>query len=441
MKKWLKFFCLSFFSHKTSKEAQKHGYTNVFLGFLLAMVFLWAGLVGKDMLPFGTHYKSASDFRATAYSVFANTDHSKRLIAEVLEGDLRVKKQGGEYTEGVLIDTLSRESDKESYSVGGYHVVVDTRPASTFAEVEAYCVSNDGKDTVISYEEYLTLSEVARMNFDFKLKYTGEPLVISDEMVSEYLLYLKDLGGEVKTVTDKVSKDLSEGKITQEEYNKEIYKLYFTNYYPKITEYESTSNVPLLRNYYYHQYISKGISNYLFIFDDYLTGSFTAKGGLEVIFYGFFSNVEGGALIEEGTAAEEAESLVDDFIKGSYRANWFLNAYAYVMNIITLLPFIVLMLLVATLMSYSVLRLRGVESIASLGTMVKLIGSYVWFSGAVSALISILIGFFVKRSMVDALSLALFFVVLLARSMIFVIREDILYKRQSQQKEDLQTEV
>ena len=53
MKKWFKFFGLGFFSNKASREAARHGYTNVFLGFMLAIVFLWSGFVGGEMLPFG----------------------------------------------------------------------------------------------------------------------------------------------------------------------------------------------------------------------------------------------------------------------------------------------------------------------------------------------------------------------------------------------------
>ena len=55
-------------------------------------------------------------------------------------------------------------------SVGVKTEIARITPADTFAEIEAYCVSNDGKNTVISYEDYLTLSEVARLNFDFKIR-------------------------------------------------------------------------------------------------------------------------------------------------------------------------------------------------------------------------------------------------------------------------------
>ena len=261
MKKWFRFFCLSFFSHRISKEGARRGYANAFLGFILALVFLWSGFVGADMLPFGVHYNNSPDFMATAHAVFANADTNKRIDAEIKNGVLKLKNHSGEYAEDLFVNTFERDADKQNYAINGYNIVVDSRPGDTLAEVEAYCVSNDGKNTVISYEEYLTLSDVAKLNFDFKLRYTGNALVLDDESVKDYRAYVDGLHEENKDKTEKLEKDLSENLITESEYNRAIYELYFASYYPQITEYEGASKVPLLRNYYQHQYISNGIKN------------------------------------------------------------------------------------------------------------------------------------------------------------------------------------
>lgn len=437
MKKWFKFFGTSFFSHKAAKEAARRGYTNAFLGFVLALILLWCGFVGGDMLPFGAQYNSSADFKATVHAVLADSD--KRIDAEIADGILRAKKDG-EYTESLLVNTLERDSDKQNYSLNGYHVVVDLRPASTPAEVEAYCVSNDGKNTIISYDDYLTLSDVARLNFDFKLKYTGNALELTDKLVSEYRLHLESLNDEIKSKVEKITKDFSDNIITKSDYNSEIYKLYFTNYYPDIAEYESASEIPLLRNYYYHQYISKGIKKYLFIFDDYLTASFETNGGTEVAFYGFYSDMKDGALVQADAPQDEANAAADRFIKDSFNETAVLNLYAHGMNVISLVPFIALMLLVATLLTYSLLKLRGVESIASLGAMIKIIGSFTWFSGAISAVLTLIIAFIAGRSMISAWPLVLFFAALMIRSIIFALKETNLYTQQSEQPQAGQTE-
>ena len=391
------------------------------------------------MLPFEAHYGNSPDFVASVQSVFADAD--TRICAEIEKGDLKVKKQGGEYAETLLINTFERDSDRQIYSVNGYNVVVDSRPANTLAEIEAYCISNDGKGTEISYEDYLTLSQVARLNFDFKLRYTGRALELDDETVEKYRVYVDGVSAENKSATEKLASDLAEGLITKPEYNRGIYELYFANYYPEISAYESTSKVPLLRNYYYHNYISQGVGKYLFVFDDYMIGSFETERGIELSFYGFYSNLDDGVLIADGSTEAEARELADGFIKNAFRANWFLNAYAYVMNVISIAPFIALMLMVAALLCYSVLKLWGVESIASLGGMLKTVGSFVWFSGITSALFSVILSFFVKRSLVNALPLVLFFAVLVIRSVIFIIKENKSYVKLLEQQEAEQTEV
>ena len=440
MKKWFRFFSLSFFSHSISKEAARRGYTNVFLGFVMALALLWSALVGGHMLPFGAHYKSSPDFKATAYAVLANADGDKRIDAEILNGNLKLKRHGGEYAEGVLINTLESESDRQTYSVGGYEVIVDSRPADTVAEVEAYCLANDGTGKEISYEDYLTLSEVARLNFDFKIRYTKNALVLDDESVAAYKTYVDGLGAESKAATEKLASELLSGSITKAEYQRGIYELYFTSYYPAITAYESTSKLPLLRNYYYHEYISKGLSNYLFIFDDYMTGSFCTSGGIDVSFYGFYSGLENGQVVAENADAAQAKRLVDGFIKASFDANLILNAYAYLTNTVSIMPVLALMLMVAALLAHSILRLRGAEGIRTLGATFKIIGSFSWFSGVAAAALSIILSFLVNRNFIGVLPPALFFAVLVVRTVIFIIKEDKLHKEQLERQKSEQTE-
>ena len=70
-----------------------------------------------------------------------------------------------------------------------------------------------------------------------------------------------------------------------------------------------------LFSYYYYQYISQGVKNYVFIFDDYMTASFETKDGTAVSFYGFYDGMKDGALVESGVSQSEADRAVDDFVK------------------------------------------------------------------------------------------------------------------------------
>ena len=440
MKNWFRFFGLSFFSDKISKEGAKRGYTNVFLGLLLAFAFIWAGFVGAEMLPFSARYHHSSDFAATVRSVLANSDVDKRISIEVQDGRLKIKNSDGEYTQALLVNTFESVADKQSYSANGYNVIVDSRPADTLAEVEVYCISNDGQNTVITYEDYLTLSDVAKLNFDFKLRYTGNELKLNNELVEGYRAYVDGLSDENKTATQKHANDLAESKITEEEYNRAIYKLYFTNYYPQITEYESSSKVPLLRNYYYHQYLKNGESNYLFIFDDYMAGSFQTNSGMDVLFYGFYNDMENGVLVAEDLTQAEANRAADNFVKKSFLSIAPLSFYSYAMNVFSLIPFITLMPMVVAILAYSILKLRGIESIGSMGAVFKIVGSYVWFSAMTSAVLTVIASFFVQPTILTALPLLLFFVTLAIRSIIFAIDEVKSYLKQLEQQETIQTE-
>lgn len=430
MKKWIRFFGGSFFSNKISKEAARHGYSSVFLALLLTFAFLWVGYVGADMLPFSSWYNSSADFQETVHALLANSDESKRVEIEILNGGLKFKTD----TDGVLVNTFENSDDKKNYSINGYQVVVDSRPADALAEIIAYCVSNDGKETIISYDDYLTLSEVARLNFDFKLRYTGNELILDDGSVASYREYLDGLSEEIKLETQKLADELASGKISNSEYSRAIYELYFTNYYPAITEYESTSKVPLLRNYYYHQYIKEGQDKYIFIFDDYLAGSFKTASGIDISFYGFYTDLENGTLIADKVDMAKANAAADDFIKKSYGAIAPLSIYAHAMNVFSLIPFIALMPMVITILAYSIMKLRGVESIKTVGAAFKIVGSYTWAAALISAVINMLASFLVAPSVLAVLPLLIFFVVLAIRAIIFAINEIQLYIKQLEQE-------
>ena len=434
MKKWLRFFFCSFFSDKISKDGAKRGYTTFFVGLILAFAFLWAGYVGGDILPLGVRYSNSPDFMATMHSVFSNADVNQRLQAEIKDGALLAKTQNGEYSPDLLVNTFENESDRENYSKNGYNVVVDLHPADTPAEFEIRFVSNNGKDLTLTYEEYSLLNAVEKLYFDLELTYTGKALELNDDMVEAYIATLEGLNSESKSEIESLANDLASNKITKSEYNRAIYELYFVNYYPEITAYESTSKVPLLRNYYYYQYISQGVKNYVFIFDDYMTASFETKDGTAVSFYGFYDDMKDGALVESGASQSEADRAVDDFVKKSILSVAPLTLYAYAINVFSLIPFFSLIPLVVTLLAYSILKLMGVESIKTFGTAFKILGSYVWFSAFISAVTTVIAAFFVPTSIVTALPPVVFFIVLAVRSIIFAVREARSHMKQLEQQ-------
>lgn len=404
MKKWLKFIGLSFFSDKISKEALKRGYLNFILGMLFALVFLFCGVLAADQLPFSAHYNNSSEFSAFVRKAVTN----KSLNLEV--NSRKIKSSS-------ICDSFANGADSEEYGLNGYNLVVDTRPADAFDAFEAYYLSNDGKEQKITTEEYATLSDVAKRNFDFKIRYTSDELILTDELHAVHEKFLTDINSESFSELQKNKSSLS-----QEEYKRQTYNLYVKAYYPDLSAYESTGSAPLLRNYYYHTYINGGAEKYLFIFDDSCVGSFETDTGLKVTFYGFYKNFSDGATF---TTDKDA----DAFIKSAFSATASLSVYVYLMNTLRLLPFIVLMPVVLALIAYCVLRLMKSDAVKSFGGGIKIIGSYLLFGSLISAVLTFICGYFVPRNSLMIAAILILFITLLLRTVIFLAVEAVTLKR------------
>lgn len=421
MKKWIKFFFLSFFSNEQAKEGIRRGYTNAFLSLILALVYLCIGVIGADTLPFGAHYNNATEFKSMVRSAFIYPDGVNGVDAWIEDGKFTVAKNEN-FESALIVDTFRNEEDRQNYAKGEYQLVIDTRPADAFAEVEAYCVSLGEDKMEISYEDYLTLNEVARKNFEFKLRYTGEEFLLTEKTIAQFETFLEESDSARDSAKELLDKYKNE-ELTKKEYYKAVYELYFKTYYPSIADYESNSNVPLLRNYYFHELIGKGEKRFLMVFDDCMVGSFATDGGIEVFFYGFYSSIPNGQLIEGYFDLSNRINAVDNLVKRSFNGTTSLSTYIYIMNTIRLIPVIVLMVIVVTMLTHSILSLKGVETCKTFGSTIKVIGSFLWFSGIVTALLTIIIAFMVQRSLVTVVSVVVFFLTILVRAIFFIISE------------------
>lgn len=402
MVKWLKFIGLSFFSDKISKEAVKRGYLNIVLGVLFALVFLFCGVLAADMAPFSAHYNNSPDFTAFVRNAV---------------GGLNLEVSSGKISSPRIVDTFSVSADAAAYAVNGYNLVVDTRSADAYDDFEAYYISNDGKGQEITPEEYATLSDVAKRNFEFKIRYTARELVLTDDLTAEHEKYLKDKGSESFAELSK-----KQGEMPRAEYRRQVYRLYVKEYYPDLSAYENTGDAPLLRNFYYHSYVNGGAEKYLFIFDDSLVGSFKTGAGTRVEFYGFYKD------FPDGTSFSTAKDA-DAFIKNSFKATAPLSVYVYFMNTVRLIPFIALMPVILALLAYCILRIMKSEIAGGFGGCIKIIGSYLLVGSFISGLVTLIFGFFIPRNKIMVAALLIFFATLLIRTAIFLIGERLRVKR------------
>ena len=385
---WLKYFGLSFFSDRIAKESVKRSMLNFVLGFVLTLVFTFCGVLAANTLPFGVHYKNASQYR------------------EFLRGSfdkVNVTVQGGEAVAGEVVCSLPEE---------GYKLVIDTRPPTALDDFEAYCTAIDG-GAEITYESYLSLSEEERGKYEFQIRYTPNELVLTEELTGKHEEYLKmvtdeDLSARFKALVEK------KGETPAKEYAEAVYLLYLKAYYPQLDKFVRNS-APLLRNYYYLNYLNKkDFSDYLFVFSDALIGNFRTDGGKVISFYGVYGGTDG---IVNGDGA-------DEFVKKSFDNALPMMANVYAMNILRLLPFIALIPLMLALAMWGVMyAIKADVKLRRITTCIKIEGCYLAFSSLVSALAMFVFGYLVSGSVLNFLPLVLLSLVMLARTTVYAVKE------------------
>ncbi|MDE6441317.1 MAG: hypothetical protein K2L12_01010 [Clostridia bacterium] len=410
MKSWLKFFGLSFFSDKIAKEARIRGVLNCVLAFLLALIFIYCGVLAANTIPFYTHYNNSSDFKA--------------FVSEVIgKENLTVKDKL--VCADKVINTFAKEEDAAQYVNNGYNLVIDTRPSDALDDFEAYCVSKDGAQ--ITYEYYLTLSDGEKSNYEFKINYTPNVLILTDEMISGFEGFLSSSEDtDIKKQYSALTSD--KDKLTAEQYKNSLYALYVRAYYPDITSYERAGEVPLLRSYYYRNYLySSELGRSLFIFDDVMFGYFQTDGGIEVTFYGYFTAMPDGSLDAE-------------FITNAFASSVSVSATVYLMNIVRFIPLIAFIPLILALIAKLVLTFINDEKYKKYTTCLKMQFAYLTVGSLITALAIFVCGFFISSGVLNILPLIILAAVMLVRTAVLLIGEYINTRKTAAKIADTQTE-
>ena len=191
MLKWLKFTFGSFFSNTLSKEGAKRSFWNVlfalFLCFLVILSFISAGY----NFSITTHYEKATDFKNTAYHVFANEVIDKRIELTISRDSEREEVIATATKNGnpILVDTFSSSEDANNYKINYYKVIIDTRPSdSTFMSFSVTYFLISDVNATISAEDYRKLED--------RSEYTGK-LIVNNETV-DATSFLVDTDGDGK---------------------------------------------------------------------------------------------------------------------------------------------------------------------------------------------------------------------------------------------------
>lgn len=404
MKSWFRFFGLSFFFDKIAKEAKTRGVLNCVLSFALALIFIYCGALASNTVPFGTHYNKAAEFRTFLYDFIEDAD---------------VSVSGGIVSADSVVNTFGNEADALKYAKNGYNLIVDTRSSAAYDDFEAYCLSKDGKRE-ISYTDYLALSDEEKGGYDFKIRYTADELVLTDEMTAEHESYLSAVDNEdIKKQYEQLA--ANKGNVSAKEYQGSIYALYVKSYYHDISAYERAGDVPLLRSYYYRNYLnSNETAKSLFIFSDVLFGFFETDGGLAITFYGSFDKTADGVLTAENA---------DGFIKSAFASSVSVRANVFLMNMVRLIPLIAFIPVILALVLKVVLLLLKDDKYKKYTTCLKIEFSYLWVASLITAVVMFICGFFVSSEIVNILPLILLAGVMAVRTAVYIAGSYISLKR------------
>ena len=376
------------------------------MSFVLAVGLMIAGFLIADAFTLGVHYKKSTTFRTAVHSVLTD----ENIMYAVRNGELTASRVGSD--EKRVVDTILRDDDRKAYGASGYTVVIDTRDSDAYDDFTAYCVSRDGNNTEISYEEYKNLSAAAQAEFRFAVRYSGNELVLDENRINVYAEYLK-------TVDDGKYAARLDGALSIEESSARysaVYELYVEAYYPSLKDYER-DGAPKLRNYYLREYVEKlRCDRYLFLFDDCIITSFATDGGIEYSLYGFYGGGDRSVNVNSGEDA-------DTFILECFNAGNGFGRTMMIMNLFQLMPIFVFGVVALTLLLIIASRLIKSDIFVRSGDCYKTVSSLLTFTAFVSAICAVIIGFAVGTSDLFMWTSLIFFGVLTIRVVALIIGE------------------
>lgn len=399
MKKWMKFFGLSFFSNKEAEKAPKFGFGYVLLAVLLSMVFFLFGYYASDVLPFGTHYDHASKY--------------KQFVHKAFEDNVQIKIENQMAVADKHINTYTGDADKELYMVNNYNLIVDTRPSDTLIHFDQVAVKGDKE---ISYEEYKKLNDEAKKEYKLKIKYSDEEMIVTSDMGQSYATYLEKISTETdEDYNAEAKKEYSELKSKQneyseEEYNKELYYLHVKYYYSSVKSLFQGAKAPVLRDYYYNDYITAGKAYYFYVFDNLCAGSFETDSGTPIVFGGYYNKCSNGEVAN-----------IDSFIKQVYYDTAGYTFASYLISTIALFSTLAIAPLLVALIMWGIRKLVKEGWEKSFVGCYKIVASFIWFSAFLISLALFIGGWFASARALYKLIPITFTAVLVIRTAIFCI--------------------
>lgn len=395
MKSWLKFFGLSFFSDKIASEAVKRGFVSIAFALLISFIFLLCGYYGADVAPFASKYDGAGSYKQFVAEAFS------RVTVEIKD------------KRACSAQKINSFEEDKSYFINGYNLIVDTRPSDTLIEFTQVAVKGESE---ISYEEYLDLSGKEKEEYKIQTRYTDVALEITDEKILSYESFLS-ADEDAKKEYEALDKSASD-------YGTKLYYLYVKHYYSSVASAMSGAKAPVLRDFYYRNYISGGKAYYLYVFDNMIAGSFRTDGGVAAVFGGYFNKCADGEIDD-----------IHSFIKEVYYDTAGYTFTSYFVGAMSQLPMLIFMPLILALVMWGAGKAVKDGWEKSYGGCFKIVGSFVWMSALTAAVITFICGWFITPRVIYPWMTVMYGGALLIRTAIYCILSVIRQRRSERESE------
>ena len=378
---WLKYFFGSFFLHRYASESEERGFGGVMLGIALAMAMIFAGLFGGSVASFPSYYHRSAEYTQFLYNAFAEGED--RLSVTVKDGTATAAKFG-EAQGPLLINTFENETDRQKYSVNGYQLIVDTRPAKT--TYDDFKVEYKKGDITLDHNGYLSLTAEQKREYTIIMEFTADSVEFTPEKVAGYVSWLLEQNNaEAKKECEAL---LDNGVAPESNYNS-VYELYFKYCYPELARAESYGKAPTMRTYYLNTYMqtdSDGnlkCDKYLIILSDIAFTYFRSDDGYLRGISSFLSSL-GDVQLAQSQTPEQAKAEVDGFFISFNKASASMLSINYLINLLMILLYSTIAWMLIAIIGSGVGRMTQCPQLKGFVLNLKSSGAFFLISGLIA---------------------------------------------------------
>lgn len=428
MKEWLQFTFLGFFSKKFSYKGRERKFVNVLLSYFLFALLFPLFLALGSINSFSFHLNNDSILKEAVNNIFANENTALRIPYHL---------ENHKLSSELIINTFDNEGDA-IYKYKDFNLIFDTRDQNTTYD-DFTLSAKDKAGNEIAY----TPKMIGDNNYSFEFYYSGKVLDVLAKQ-TDYENYLESISSIDSPNYNKFAKSdydslkAKKDSLPEQDYGNKIYELYVAYYYPNLIDLGCASAIPLLRGYYYSQFISQKIStNSIMVFDNMIIINYINSSKQNFVFDGYLSVTGGTITTDKDASVEVAKSNIHKLLNKTFQGGFALNFTVYFVNLFRLTPIPLLFVILFALIDFLIYRHKKIK-----GSFLDNCIIYASFFNIPSLLCSILgmiLTILLMRGVSFSISIYLLFGLTLIRGILQLIFA--IYTKSNNQETNIQAEV